>query len=73
MNPTHLPTAIRYILLLLRQSIQESLSRPYPYNFFTGCLPQNLLSPLLNTLSHILIRFTISGGKFILVASVAKI
>ena len=28
------------------------LSSPYPLKFFKGCLPQNLLSPLLNTLSH---------------------
>ena len=28
-------------------------SRPNPFKFFKGCLPQNLLSPLLNTLSHI--------------------
>ena len=27
--------------------------RPYPFKFFKGCLPPNLLSPLLNTLSHI--------------------
>ena len=30
------------------------LNRPYTLSFFKGCLPQNLLSPLLNTLS----RFT---------------
>ena len=30
------------------------LSRLYTLSFFKGCLPQNLLSPLLNTLS----RFT---------------
>ena len=28
-------------------------SRLYPFKFFKGCLPQNLLRPLLNTLSHI--------------------
>ena len=28
------------------------LSRPYPFKFFKICLPKNLLSPLLNTLSH---------------------
>ena len=27
-------------------------SRPYPFKFFKGCLPQILLGPLLNTLSH---------------------
>ena len=29
------------------------LSRPYPFKFFKDCLPQNLLSSLLNTLSQI--------------------
>ena len=29
------------------------LSRPYPFKFFKGCLPQILLGPLLNTLSQI--------------------
>ena len=33
------------------------LSRPYPLNFFKGCLPQNLISPLSNTLSHMLLSF----------------
>ena len=28
------------------------LSRPYPFKFFKGCLPQILRSPLLNTFSH---------------------
>ena len=28
------------------------LSRPYLFKFFKGCLPQILLGPLLNTLSH---------------------
>ena len=28
-------------------------SRPYPFKFFKGCLPQILLGPFLNTLSHI--------------------
>ena len=27
--------------------------RTYPFNMFKGCLPQNLLSPLLNTSSHL--------------------
>ena len=29
-----------------------SLSRPYPFKFFKDCLPQILLAPFLNTLSH---------------------
>ena len=28
------------------------LSIPFPFKFFKGCLPQILLSPLLNTLSQ---------------------
>ena len=28
------------------------LSRPYPLKFFEGCLPQNLLCLLLNTLTQ---------------------
>ena len=30
--------------------------RPYPFKFFEACLPQILLGPLLNTLSHIAFR-----------------
>ena len=32
------------------------LSRPYPFKFFKGSLPQNLLRPLLNALSHLCIK-----------------
>ena len=28
-------------------------SRPYPFKFFKGCLLQNFLSPLLDTLCHL--------------------
>ena len=31
------------------------LSRPNTFKFFKGCLPQILLSPLLNTLSDLLL------------------
>ena len=34
------------------------LSRPYHLNFFRGCLPQILLGPFLNTLSHIEVSHT---------------
>ena len=34
------------------------IRRPYPCNFFKGCLPQNLLSPLLNTLSQLFPKFS---------------
>ena len=30
--------------------VKSALSRPYHFKFFKGCLPKNLLSPLLNTL-----------------------
>ena len=29
------------------------LSRPYPFKFFEGCLPQILLGSVLNILSHV--------------------
>ena len=32
------------------------LSRPYPLKLFKGCLPQNLISLLFNTLSHLALR-----------------
>ena len=31
--------------------VEDSLSRPYPFKFFKGCLLQILLGPFLNTLS----------------------
>ena len=37
----------------------KCLRRPYPFKFFKGCLPQNLLSPLLNTLSQIFVMLLI--------------
>ena len=33
------------------------LSRPYYFKFFKGCLPQILLSPLLNNLSYMLNKY----------------
>ena len=41
----------------LRQPLKNfkdivNLRRLYPFKFFKGCLPQNLLSPLLNTLPY---------------------
>ena len=61
---------ICYILLYMWESIQEwtsktcgrqssCLSRPYPSKSFKGCLPQILLGPFLNTLSHIWKQFLI--------------
>ena len=41
------------------------LSRPYPFKFFKGCLPQNLLSPLLNTLSHLFMRICLLYCSFL--------
>ena len=34
------------------------LSRPYHFKFFKGCLPQILLGPFLNTLTHIFLHLT---------------
>ena len=36
--------------------VEDSLSRPCPFRFFKGCLPQILLGPFLNTLSHMFLR-----------------
>ena len=43
------------------------LSRPYPFKSFKGCLPQILLGPLLNTLSHMSLDSEIA--KFITVGA----
>ena len=32
-------------------------NRPYHFNFFKGCLPQILLGPFLNTLTHLCLQF----------------
>ena len=41
---------------MITASAMKELSRPYSFKLFKGCLPQNLLSPLLNTLSYIRIK-----------------
>ena len=33
---------------------QKCISRLYHFKFFSGCLPQILLGPFLDTLSHII-------------------
>ena len=35
-------------------SILNETSKPYSFKSFKGCLPRNLLSPLLNTLSQMI-------------------
>ena len=42
--------------------VEDSLSRPYPFNFFKGYLPQILLGPLLNTLSHLKLKLMTVGS-----------
>ena len=34
--------------------LSPALGRPYHFTFFKGCLPQILLGPFLNTLSHMM-------------------
>ena len=34
------------------EGIWFALGRPYPFKFLKGCIPQILLGPFLNTLSH---------------------
>ena len=41
------------------------LSRPHRFIFFKGCLPQVLLGPFLNTLTHIIIQFSIKNGRWV--------
>ena len=41
-------------LTFMSPSIQVLLNQTSPFRFFKGCLPQILLGPLLNTLSHVI-------------------
>ena len=45
---------------LFEEGIMVSLNRPYHFKFFKGCLPQVLLGPFLNTLTHIVIKVSVS-------------
>ena len=45
----------RNLFEVLTKNLELTLSRPYPSIFFKGCLPQILLGPLLNTLSHLML------------------
>ena len=38
------------------EGVWSACSKPYPFKFFKGCLPQILLGPFLNTLSHMSIE-----------------
>ena len=51
-------------LIQLGQGILEWMKcRSYQFKFFKGCLPQILLGPILNTLSHLspMLQFYIRG------------
>ena len=39
----------------VEDSVKKCLSRPYYLKFFKGCLPQILLGPVLNTLTHMIL------------------
>ena len=43
------------------EEIWSTWSRPYPFKYFEGCLPQILLGPVLNTLSHTIMIWLILG------------
>ena len=45
-------------LIFIGQNLRQSKS--YLFKFFKGCLPKNLLSPLLNTLTHLLPAISIN-------------
>ena len=42
----------------------EDLGRPYYFKFFKGCLPQILLGPFLNTLTHMIYSFSLNMSIF---------
>ena len=42
------------------QEKSNKIGRPYPFKFFKGCLPQILLGPFLNTLSHLIFQMHFS-------------
>ena len=46
----------------MRQSIQVD---HIPFKFLKGCLPQTLLGPLLNTLSHIKLFSPLDTGRIL--------
>ena len=58
----HFNSVLLQIIFVLKSNIWDKVlksglskfcgCRPYPFKFFKGCLLQNLLSPFLNTLSH---------------------
>ena len=50
---------------LFEEGMMVSLNRPYHFKFFKGCLPQILLGPFLNTLTHILIKVSVSIWIFL--------
>ena len=43
------------------ERVWSALGRPYPFKFFKVCLPQILLGPFLNTLSHMIIKWPRAG------------
>ena len=42
----------QYLRMDLAKLLEDS--RPYPFKFFKGCLPQILLGLFLNALSHVI-------------------
>ena len=48
------------------KNLKIFLSRPYPFKFFKGCLSQNLLSPLLNTLSQMILNLQVGVRRLTL-------
>ena len=47
----------RQLLKNLKGYVWSALSRPYFFKFFKVCIPQILLCPFLNTLSHLFVTF----------------
>ena len=55
-----------------RDMVRLSLSRPYHFKFLKGCLPQILLCPFLNTLSHIF-DWALYKSEFRFVPQISKL
>ena len=46
---------VKFVEDSLQKNLRDivCLSKPYPFKFFKGCLPQILLGPFLNTWTHL--------------------
>ena len=50
----------RYSRMEQLKFVEDWQSRPYHFKFFKGCLPQILLGPFLNSLTHLIVSTMIA-------------